>query len=154
MSGRSSVLLPGERSRGGGDLGQLAVLRCELRGRRDLDLLHLLQRSLGEGREPPQRFDLDIEHVDPHRAILGGGIHVEQASAHREMAALLDLVDALVAGRDELGCALVEVEQLSDPQRERVRPQLRVGDLLGQGHRAHHDHGPPVGVGFALLAQQ
>ena len=37
------------------------------------------QRALGEGREPAQRLDLDVEHVDPHRPLLGRREHVEQA---------------------------------------------------------------------------
>ena len=107
---------------------------------RDLDLLDLAERALREGREPAQRFDLHVEHVHPHGALLGRREHVQQAAPHRELPALLDLVDALIARRHELGGALVEVEQLAHPQRERVRAQLRVGDLLRQRHRAdHHD---------------
>ena len=81
-----------------GDLGQLAVLGGELGRRRDLDLLDVAERALREGREPAQRFDLDVEHVDAHGALLGRREHVEQPAAHRELPALLDLVDALVAG--------------------------------------------------------
>ncbi len=80
------------------DLGQLAVLDRELGRGRDLDLLDLAQRALRERREPAQRLDLDVEHVDPHGALLGRREHVEQPAAQRELAALLDLVDALVAG--------------------------------------------------------
>ena len=86
----------------GRDLRQLAVLQRELRGGRDLDLLHLAERALGERREPAQRLDLDVEHVDPHSPLLGRREHVQQAAAQRELPALLDLVDALVAGAHEL----------------------------------------------------
>ena len=51
-------------------LRELAVLGGELGGWSDLDLLDLAERALCEGREPPQRFDLDIEHVHPHGAVL------------------------------------------------------------------------------------
>ena len=95
MSGRSASLL--ER----GDLGELAVLLGELGRRRDLDHLGVAERALGEGREPAQRLDLVAEQVDPHGAVLGGREHVEQPAADRELAAVLDLVDALVAGGDE-----------------------------------------------------
>ena len=115
-----------------GDLGQLAVLGGELGGGRDLDPLPLAERALGEGREPAQRLDLDVEQLDADRALLGRGVDVEQAAADRELAAVLDLVDALVAGGDELQHGLVEVEQLADLEREAVRAQLGVGDLLGQ----------------------
>ena len=120
----------------GGDLRQLAVLGRELGRGRDLDLLDIPERALRERREPPQRLDLHVEHVDPHRALLGGGEHVQQTAAQRELPALLDLLDAFVAGRDELRGAFVEVEQLAHAQRERVRAQRRVGHLLRERHRA------------------
>ena len=85
-----------------GDLGQLAVLGGELGGGGDLDPLPLAERALGEGREPAQRLDLDVEELDADGALLGGGVDVEQPAADRELAAVLDLVDALVARRDEL----------------------------------------------------
>ncbi len=122
-----------------GDLRQLAVLGGELGGGRDLDALPLAERALGEGGEPAQRLDLDVEQLDADRALLGRGVDVEQAAADRELAAVLDLVDALVAGRDELQHGLVEVEQLADLEREAVRAQLGVGDLLGERDGAHDD---------------
>ena len=68
------------------------------------------------------------------------GIDVEQAAADRELAALLDLVDALVAGGDELQRGLLEVDQVADAQHEAVRAQLRVRHLLAQrGRGDHHD---------------
>ena len=115
-----------------GDLGQLAVLGGELGGRRDLDPLPLPQRALGEGREPAQRLDLDVEELDADGALLGRRVDVEQPAAGRELPAVLDLVDALVARRHELAHGLVEVDQLADLEREAVRAQLRVGHLLRQ----------------------
>ena len=117
------------------------MLGGELGGGRDLDLLDVAERALGEGREPAQRFDLDVEHVDPHGALLGGGKHVQQAPAHGELATLLHLVDALVAGAHELRGALVEVEQLADAQREGMGTKLWIGHLLGEGHGRDHDDG-------------
>ena len=113
-------------------LGQLAVLGGELGGRRDLDLLRLAERALGERREPAQRLDLDVEEVDAHGAVLGRRVDVQHPAAGGELAAILDLVDALVAGGDELGHALVEVEQLADAQLEGVRAQRGVGHLLAE----------------------
>ena len=124
----------------GGDLRELAVLGRELGRGRDLDLRDVSERALRERREPAQRLDLHVEHVDPHRALLGRREHVQQTAAQRELPALLDLLDAFVAGRDELRRALVEVEQLAHAQRERVRAQRRVGHLLRERHRADHDH--------------
>ena len=118
------------------------MLGRELGRGRDLDLLDIAERALGEGREPAQRFDLDVEHVDAHRPLLGRREDVEQAAPHGELAALFDLVDALVSGADELLGALIQVEQLADPQRERVRAAARIGDLLRQRDRADYDDGP------------
>ncbi len=92
------------------------MLGRELGRGRDLDLLDIPERALGERREPAQRLDLHVEHVHPHGALLGRREHVEQPAAQRELAALLDLVDALVAGVDELRGALLEVEQLAHAQ--------------------------------------
>src|SRR4051794_11452204 len=108
------VLLVLER----GDLGHLAVLGGELGGGGDLDGVRVAEAALGEGGEPSERFDLDVEHVDADRAVLGGRVDVEQAAADRELAAVLDLVDALVAGGDQVGADLVEVEELAGPERE------------------------------------
>ena len=132
-----------------GDLRELAVLGRELGGGRDLDDVRVAERALREGREPAQRLDLVVEEVDADGALLRGGVDVEQAATDRELAALLDLVDALVARGHEVGGRLVEVEQLADAQREPVRAQLRVGHLLAQRHGADdHDTGcsEPSGV--------
>ena len=84
------------------DLGELAVLLGQLGRGRDLDAVGVAERALGEGREPAQRLDLVAEQVDPDGAVLGRREQVEQAAADRELAAVLDLVDALVAGGDEI----------------------------------------------------
>ena len=128
-----------------GDLGQLAMLDRELGGRRDLDRLGVPERALREGREPAHRVDLDVEQVDAHGALLGGREDVEQAAADGELAAVLDLLDALVAGRDELGGDLVEVEHVADAQPEGVRPQGGIGHLLRERRRGH-DHHRGLGV--------
>jgi hypothetical protein len=123
------------------DLGQLAVLGRELGGGGDLDPLPLAERALGEGREPAQRLDLDVEQLDADGALLGRRVDVEQPAADGELRAVLDLVDTLVARRDELDDGLVEVEQLADLEREAVRAQLGVGHLLRQRDRGHDDDG-------------
>ena len=97
-----------------GDLGELAVLGGELGGGRDLDAVGVAEAALGERREPAQRLDLVVEQVDADRALLGRRVDVEQPAADGELAAVLDLVDALVAGGDEVVRGLVEVEQLAD----------------------------------------
>ena len=122
------------------DRGQFAI-RGEFRRRRDLDPLGLAERALGEGREPAQRLDPDVEQLDAAGAVLGRREDVEDLAADRELAAVVDLVDPLVARGDEVGGALVEVEQLADLENEAVRTELGVGDLLGQCDRGDDDDG-------------
>ena len=117
------------------------MLGGELGGGRDLDLGGLAERALGERREPAQRLDLDVEEVDAHGAVLGRRVDVQQAAAGGELAAVVDLVDALVARGDEVAHAVVEVEQVADAQREGVRAQARVGDLLAQRDGGDDDDG-------------
>ena len=108
------------------------MLGAELGGRGDLDAIGLLERALREGGEPGQALDLDVEQLAADGALLGGRVDVEDVAADRELTAVLDLVDALVATRDELVGNLVEVEQLALVDLEAVRAQLGVGHLLGE----------------------
>ena len=107
--------------------GSLAVLACrpsaasassrcsgvELGGGVELDPLGLAERALGEGREPADRLDLVAEQLEPRRALLGRAEDVEDAAADRELAALVDLVDALVARPDEQLGDVAEVDLLA-----------------------------------------
>ena len=120
-------------------LGELAMLGGELGGRRQLDDLRLAQGALGEGREPAQRLDLVAEELDADGALLGRTVDVEDPAAHRELAPLLDLVDALVAGLDEQRRDVVEVDALAAMEGHAGRPEGRVGDGLGEGHGARED---------------
>ena len=123
-----------------GHLGQLPVGGVQLRRGCDLDRLGVGQRALREGREPPQRLDLVAEQLDPHGALLGGRVDVEDAAPHRELAALEHLVLAAVAAGDQPLQDLVEVDLLADRQPEPVWAQLGVGDSLHQRDCARHDH--------------
>ena len=131
----------------GGDLGQLPVLGAQLGRGGDLHPLGLLERALGEGGEPGEALDLDVEQLAAHRALLGGGVHVEDVAPDGELAAILDLVGALVAAGHEPRGHLVEVEQAALLDLEAVRAQLGVGHLLRQRGGARHHHG-------GLAAQQ
>jgi hypothetical protein len=125
-----------------GDVGSLAVARvgrqerpvleCQLRRGCDLDAVDALERPLCERREAAQRLDLDVEQLDPDRALGRRAEDVEQAAADGELAALLDLPDALVAHIGERLGALIEVQQIADSEREGVRAQRGVRHLLGQ----------------------
>ena len=106
-------------------LGQLAVLDVELGRRRELDPLGVAERALGEGREPAHRLDLVAEELDPHRPLLGRREDVEDAAAQGELAALLDLLDALVAGRDEVAGDRLEVDLAARLEAEAGRAAAR-----------------------------
>ena len=85
------------------DLGELAVLRGAARPR---------ARSRRASASPSERWvNVEnqrsdsisiVEQVDAHGVVLGRRVHVEDAAADRELAAVVDLVDALVAGGDEI----------------------------------------------------
>ena len=124
----------------GRDLGQLTVLGSELGRRSDLHPLGLLERALREGREPGQALDLDVEQLAANGSFLGGRIDVENVAADGELAAVLHLLHALVAAGHQPARHLVEVEQPALLDLEAVGPQRRVGELLGQSHRARDEH--------------
>ena len=96
-----------------GDLRELAMFLGELGGRRDLDLSRVLERALRERRRPRSDSISSPNRSTRIGAVLGRGEQIQQAAADRELAAVLDLVDALVAGRDEVASGLVEVHQLA-----------------------------------------
>ena len=136
-----------ERRQEVGRIRVVVMLRRELSRRRQLDPLGLAERALGEHREAAHRVDLVPEQVDPDRLLLGRRVDVEDAATHRELAPLLDLVGPVVAGVGEQKRDVVEVDALPLVERQRLRPQLRVRNLLGEGDRAGHDHGGGIGHG-------
>ena len=121
------------------------MLGRELRRRSQLDPLRLPQRPLGEDRKAPHRLDLVAEELDPDRLLLGSRIDVEDPSADRELPALLDLVDPLVAGVGEQQRDVVEVDALAAVQRQRLGPLRRVRNLLGERDRTGDDHRRRIG---------
>ena len=128
----------------GGDLGELAVLGRQLGRGGDLHALGLLERALRERREPGEPLHLHVEQLAADGALLGGRVDVEDVAADRELAALLDLVHALVAAGHELVGGLVEVEQAALLDLEAVRAQVRVRHLLGERDGGGHEHGGPA----------
>ena len=105
---------------------------------RDLDLLGVAERALGERREPAQRVDLVAEQIDAHGAVGGHREDVEQAAADRELAALLHLVHALVPRRHEVLGAARQVHARARSQREAARAQRELGHLLRERPRGDH----------------
>ena len=122
------------------DLGQLAVLQRQLRGRRELDPVAVTERALGEGGEPADRLDLVAEELQAGGPFLGGGEDVEDPAAQGELATLLHLVGALVSGLDEELGDLPEIDLLANRQGEPPGAQGGVGHRLGQRHRAGNHH--------------
>ena len=120
------------------------MLGGQLGGGRDLHPLGLLQRALGEGREPGEPLDLDVEQLAAHGPLLGGRVDVEDVAPDGELAALLHLVDPLVAAGHEPVGGLLEVEQAALLDLEAVRAQLGVGHLLGQRDGGGDQHGGPA----------
>ena len=112
-TGSSSATSGRSSSSSVGELRQLAVLERQLGRRVELDPLRLAERALGEGREPADRLDLVAEQLQPGGPVLGRAEDVEDAAADRELAALLDLVGALVAGLDQQLGDVVEVDLLA-----------------------------------------
>ena len=73
-------------------------------------VVELAVRTLVGDRELRQPVDLVTPEVDAHRMVGGRRVDVDDRTAHRELAARLDLVLAAVAHRDELLDELVAVE--------------------------------------------
>ena len=124
-----------------GRLGQEPVLGRELGRGRELDLGDLAEGALGEGREPANRLDLVSEQLEPGGALLGGREDVHDVAARRKLAALLDLVDPLVAGLHQELRGEGEVDLLTRREREPLRPKRRVRHRLRQRDGAGDHHG-------------
>ena len=57
-----------------------------------------MQRALCERRERTNRFDLVAEELDAQRLAAGRREDVDKTAAHRELAAIVDALDPLIAG--------------------------------------------------------
>ncbi len=73
-----------------------------LGGGKDRALVDRVQRALRERREGADRLDLVAEELDAERLSAGGREDVDETAAHRELPAVVDALDALVAGEREL----------------------------------------------------
>ena len=112
---------------------------------------------VGDG-EHPHLGDLVAPELDAHGVLGGGREDVEDAAAHRELAALADHVDAGVGQVDQPGDHVVEVGLGTDGQRHR----LDVGEVgrhrLQQRPRRGHDdpqrRAEALVVGMGQPAQQ
>ena len=115
-----------------------------------------MQRPLGEGRERAHLLDLVAEQLDAQRLAAGRGEDVDDAAADGELPALIDPVDALVAGaRERLGEA-VEAGLIADDEPHGPWPELRRRHPLGErgGRRADEPAGGEDVEGAGALADE
>jgi hypothetical protein len=124
---------------GQGQLGELTVLERQLGRRVELDPLGLAKRTLGEGRKPADRLDLVAEQLQARGPVLGRPEDVEDVAADRELAPIVDLLGAFVAGLDQELGDVAEVDLLALVQGEARRAQRGVGNGLGERHRRGDD---------------
>ena len=89
--------------------------------RRPEAVLGDLEGALVGDLEPAHLLDGVAPELDPQRVLLGRREHVEDAAAHRELAAPLDQVDPGVGGRREPRDHLVEVDLVAGAQRDRLQ---------------------------------
>ena len=125
-------------------LRALAHLGAEqhLAARGKLDLGHCLgERTLVGHREEPQRLEFVAEELGPHRMLGVGREHVDDATAHGELAATGDHVDPHVGEVHEFDREPAEVVAAT-ARREAQRLEARevVGERLQGRANARHDH--------------
>ena len=117
---RSTKACPGEES---GRRGAHRSSRRHLPTAEDLDHLEVLHRTLVGDVERAEAVDLVAEAVDADRHVRGRREDVEDATAHRELTAVLDLVLAAVARAHEPLDEVLERDlgSLCDDDRRRAR---------------------------------
>ena len=90
------------------------------------------QAALVGDLEEPDVLDRVAPELDPHRVLLGGREHVEDAAADGQLAAFLDQVGARVADVDQPDHDLVQVRVLAGPQPYRLKLAEAADDRLQQ----------------------
>ncbi len=113
-------------------------------GRRiDRARLDRVQRALRERRERANRLDLVAEELDAQRLAAGRREDVDDAAAHRELAAVVDALDALVAGDRERFREPLDADLASRAELERLRSRARRRQRLREraGRRADEPAG-------------
>ena len=103
-----------------------------------------VQRPLGERRKRTHLLDLVPEQLHAQRLATRRREDVDDPSPDRELATLLDPVDALVTGVRELPGEPVQTRLCPDDEPHRPRPRLRGRQALGERRRRRADE-PPCG---------
>ncbi len=106
------------------------------------------------GVERAQARDLVVEQVDPIRARRTHRKHVDERTAHRELAALRHRLDAAIARLLEMPAVTVRVETRADRQHQTVRGEERtaaatVAAACGSARRARRVGVSAIGAACA-----
>ena len=94
-----------------------------------------MERPLRERRERADLLDLVTEELDAERFAAGRREHVDDPAADRELTALVDALDPLVAGEREVLGEAVDARLVADAQLERGRACLDGGHPFGERRR-------------------
>ena len=132
-------------------LGPLAHLvgGQQLAAREHVDLVEVVGGALVADRELGEPVDLVAPQVDADRAVGGGREHVDDRAADRDLAAVLDLFLAPVAGADEPGHEVVAVPLLA----RRDDEGLDVVDVRAEPLHQRPDRGDDDGGRAVRVAQ-
>ncbi len=101
-----------------------------------------VERPLGEGRERPDLLDLVAEQLDPDRLAAGRAEDVHDTAADGELAALVDTLDALVAGEGELLGEPLDSRLVTRGDADGLGTRLRSRQALAEPERRHADESP------------
>ncbi len=105
-------------------------------GRRiDDRVVDRVQRALRERRERAHLLDLVAEELDADRLAAGRREDVDQAAAHRELPAVVDALDALVARERERLRQALDARLGADHDADRLGPLVARWDPLGERRR-------------------
>ena len=115
------------------------VAEHELTAAEDLGALDLGHGALVADVEDAEALDLVAPEVDPYAVVVGGGEDVDDAASHRQLAPVLHLVLAAVAGVHEAGDELLRVDLLAAVHDDRLGILHLRPELLQQGADRGHD---------------
>ena len=115
-----------------------------------------VERALREGREGADALDLVAEELDAERLAACRRVDVDDAAAERELAALLGLVDALVAGERDLLGEGVDSRLVAGTDADRLGTRFGRRHALGErrGGRADEAAGGEDVEGASPLADE
>ena len=112
---------------------------CNLDRRVDQHVVEVAQRALREGGERGEPLEAVAEELRADRLAAGRREDVDETAAHRELAALLHRVDALVSSVGQLAGQLVEGPVLAEAKLDRARPHRLGREPLDERVRRDRD---------------